>query len=227
MKKREISRIYLSSYRRKKTKKFLNIVALYKEGKLLEFKFTFEGLPKEGFWSLVKDTVVDSTAGVLKSGNTYKLEKGIEIGYHADGNIMYKSGTNFKPKKNLAFDKLTEKPNKFMTILGFTLSSLIPETNEKKENKAVLELDYSSHDKISCIFFISKGKNNYNFEPDKVKSFTKPSTINLHDDSSDTSFHLFFHSTDSSHLGVIIEQERTFFRRIYYYILSHFYSLKK
>lgn len=203
----------------------MNIVSLYKDGELVEYKFTFDGLVSRKDWKLMRGAAFDAVKGFRKTGGVHHLADDISIGYHADGNIMYKSGTNFKPKKHIPFSKLN-KPELFLRIVGFTLSELKPKLPEPKSNEALLSLkNFSSHTRIACSIYIGKGQREINFQPTDKNHFKNSESVSLYDSENNISFYL--HLYETMHTGsyvIMILDSYTIFRKMVRFIRYYCYE---
>lgn len=224
---KEVSRLYLQNTKNKKIKKFLNIIAIYNGGILYEYKITFEGFAGKGNWNFMPRAAFDSVKGFRKKNKSILLRENISVGYHSDGNVMYKSGTNFKPKKHLPI-KDVDKPQIFLRVTGFSLSELVPKELKVKLNEVVLPLrNFSSHTKIACIIYMAKGARNINFDPRDKEHFKNSESINLYDEDNNISFSIHFFETN--HVGsyvVMIQGKMTAIGRLLQHYRYYFFEAK-
>jgi len=200
----EVSRICLAN-KAGRPRKFVNIVAIYKEGKFFEFKITFEGIEKTVPWMFVEGGVTDVNRGLRSFQRKTDVTGAVSIGYHADGNVMYKSGGgNSKPIKHYPVASIP-KVTHFLRLFGFSLSDLEPAGQSNKANTSVLVLEnYSDKTRVACDIYISRGQGGVNFAPEDPKTFRNSKSISLYEEREDVGFHLHFYRTDATAFHVMV-----------------------
>jgi len=131
--KSEVSRFYLKLDGVHSAKKFINVVAIRnKVNELFEFKVTFEGIKSNVEWNMLRNAILDSTYGLIRGQSSKKYFGELSVGYHSDGNVMYKIGSNFYPVKYSKISKI-KKPKLFLRISGFCVSDLLSSPSVEKE----------------------------------------------------------------------------------------------
>lgn len=224
---REVSRLYLKDTNSDRVSKFINIVAINKNKQFHQYKITFEGLASVGNWTFIREAAVDSVKGFRKLGKSHPLRGTMSVGYHADGNIMYKAeNKNFRPKKHLPISQI-KSPEIFLSVIGFSLAELSHLTTAGlKENESLLPIKVSQADeKLACNIYISKGRRHVNFTVEDPGYLKNSQSISLYDDVQDMSFHLHFYRTHHQKgIVVTIRPKLGPVGRIRQNILYHYYE---
>ncbi len=224
---REVSRLYLQDTNSDRVSKFINIVAIDKNKQFHQYKITFEGLAGVANWTFMHEAAIDTVKGFRKLGKTRPLRGTMSVGYHADGNIMYKAeNKNFRPKKHRPISQI-KSPEMFLSVIGFSLAELSRLTTAGlKENESILPIKVSRADeKLTCNVYISKGQRHFNFTVKDTGYFKNSQSLSLYDDVQDISFHLHFYRTrhDKS-IVVTIRPKLGLVGRIRQNILYYYYE---
>lgn len=228
----DVSRIYLQNKSGNK-RRLLNIIGIRSEdGTPFEYKITFEGLKIEGNWVYVEKGVLDAINGIQSFKNKRKVEGTLSIGYHKDGNVMYKIGErNFKPYKHAPINKLG-KAVLFLRIAGFSLDELANGGNQNKENSSIITLlNYSDKTPIVCDLYISTGPTDLNFILPKESLFKDTESISLHDEKEKVSLHFHFYKAAAKGVHIAIVKGGFWARlaraKLYYWLLVKRWFAKK
>lgn len=185
-------------------KRLFNIQSIYKNGKLYEYKVTFEGFPRKKI-NYVKNVVIDTINGIKKIGKQELLSDRLEVSYHADGNVAYKDAGsdgigNIRPMiKYPAIDKI-EKPIIFLHLIGFSIGELNHMDKKIEEKDEILSLrNFSTKSKIVCDFYISgygKNKEQYEIIPKGETPFKNCQSFLYEDDENKILLQLFFYKSN-------------------------------
>ena len=208
------------------THKFLCIRSIYKRGKFFEYKFIFSGFPKNTMWNVSPNSVIDSVKGIRKSTSSHPFGSNLTVGYHADGNIMYKTDRNTKPKSKIPFHKIS-KPTQFLDIVGLSFPHLIQENPRGSKGYSVLELNGTDpNQRFSCSFYIQKGEREVNFIPKDSSTFKESQSFSFYDENEDVSIYLHTYSSLHKTEPVVVIRRRGFFFEIYRTSLYYLYEFK-
>lgn len=181
-------------------KRLLNIQTLYRDGAFFEYKFTFEGFPKQSEWFYAKNAVLDSTKGVRRFRTRESHHGKIEVGYHVDGNTFYKfvGGVgNLKVTRLPQLEKMN-KPVKVLTIAGFSIDFLRLMDKPLSSDDEVVPLnDYKMSQPITCDIYLSRARvkaARYGLVP--RKGFRNSQLRYFEDSKNNIGLHLHFYEAD-------------------------------
>lgn len=223
---RETTRLYIKIDRTDSLRRFVNVVALHKEGRPYEYKVTFEGIKGNTQWTLLRNAIADARIGIRRIQDASLHEGEISVGYHADGNVMVKVGSNFKPCKYPTIDKL-KKPRLFLRVSGFSVSDLHPVKKLGKEHEQTIVLfGISKRSHLTCDFYLSR--KGFGVSDGDPLIFKAGKTYGFTDSTSNLSLHIHIYKTQTPDFYVVVPKTglcAEIEKRVLYFYYSYIYRV--
>lgn len=123
-------------------KKFFDILAIYKNDKLFEYKFALTGFPKDKQVRFSEGGILHARKGIISKGKERAIFGGmVEIGFHFDGKTAYKDPKAPLYHQNYFVTQLPRidrihKPFHFLRITGFDFDYLLPRSGKSSKKVA-------------------------------------------------------------------------------------------
>ncbi len=203
----EISRFYLKADKSQHMKRLINLMVIRdSSGKLFEFKITFEGIKGLNDWIYMENAVADSLYGIRDVKRTRPLNGNLSVGYHADGNVMYKLAKNMRPEKYPPVSEIA-KPEFFLRISGFCLDNLHHVNGGKKPNEQIITLaGFSNKTLMTCDFYVSNHK--WGVSPGNEAVFKGTQVFAFHDSGTGLALNVHFYKTDKPEFYIVVPSRK-------------------